>query len=687
MRETECREKDFLLPHNIPVYEALDKKMGKVQRCALVAATGTGKSYVAAKYVCCHKLQQTTLILVPNRAVMKNWKKLVPDTKVITYQGMLLQRPDFSGYSLVICDEMHHLGADNWGMVFRELAAHPDIKILGLTATPIRYLDDNRNMVTEFFDGNLVEGVQLSEAICSGILPSFECITALYDLPKKKHAGDTITENLYTKLDLMSNEYSFYRILQKHLLQPKAFRQIKAVVFVPSISEIEEIRNICGRIFPKALHLVSCSKYKDAENQEAYQIFEEDTFSDVFLYVVDILNEGKHLKGANVEIMFRRTRSPIVYLQQLGRILDSGNKSARVKVFDFVANHTNLKEYTGLKENTITWLNQGIKDPDRQIIQYDYAMKELELLDKIRDLESGYWTEKEDALMVQYYQKKGVDYLLEQLPNRSRNAIISHAKILGLAKAKGTYPEGFLDDLDLYYGKENGWEFLLDKYPQYTKAFITGAANRRGITSRKRAENWTPEEDAVLIEHAAFPVKELMTLLPGRSRASITARKHTLGIATRKIHNWTEEEIAILRKNPEMTAKELRDAYFHDMDEDMINRARARYSCSRTIKWDEARIHLFCQLYQSGGSSEVLSHPDFSGMTRNAVNGAAIRYKVKSGRKPAGTWTEEEKDICRSWLALPEEERCSKKELAEKIPNHTENGIKDMLRRLRSGLS
>ena len=97
-----------------------------------------------------------------------------------------------------------------------------------------------------------------------------------------------------------------------------------------------------------------------------------------------------------------------------------------------------------------------------------------------------------------------------------------------------------------------------------------------------------------LKEYVAFPVKELMELLPGRSKASITGRKHVLGISTRKIHKWTEEEIAILRNNPEMTAKELRESYFQDMNEDMINRARIRYSCSRNTKWEEDRVQLFC---------------------------------------------------------------------------------------------
>ena len=241
----------YLEGHNIPVYKKLEAKMKKVHRCALVAATGTGKSYITARYVCEYELQTDTLILVPNRAVMKTWKNLLPDTDIMTYQGMMLKRPDFSMYKLIICDEMHHLGADNWGEVFRELATHPEQKILGLTATPIRYLNDNRNMVTEFFDGNLVEGVQLSEAIRDEILPSFEYITALYDVPKRKKSKDTTTEKLYTKLDLMSNEYSFRKILEKHL-EPKPFPQIKAVVFVPSIAEIDEIRDICKEAFPKA---------------------------------------------------------------------------------------------------------------------------------------------------------------------------------------------------------------------------------------------------------------------------------------------------------------------------------------------------------------------------------------------------------------------------------------------------
>lgn len=161
-------------------------------------------------------------------------------------------------------------------------------------------------------------------------------------------------------------------------------------------------------------------------------------------------------------------------------------------------------------------------------------MEELELLEKIRHLESGQWTEEEDALMFQHYQQEGPGFMEEILLGRSRSAIISHAMFLGLSKKKEKPDQKFFNDIKAYYGKENRWKILLGKYPQYSKSYITNVANRMGITTRKKAENWTADEDEILRRDADLPVTELMKRLPGRSRASITGRKHVLGISSRK---------------------------------------------------------------------------------------------------------------------------------------------------------
>ena len=380
--------------YNQTVYAELLQAMVWNNKCALCAATGTGKSYIAAKFVQEAVIEQDTLILVPFRASAKIWNTLLPQATTMTYQGLLYNRPELAKYKLIICDEMHHLGADEWGKVFNELTENYHGKLLGLTATPIRFLDGNRNIAKEFFDGNDIQGVQLSEAIQKKILPTFEYVTALYDLPESK-GNNELTEKLYNRLDFLRNEYSFQNILRKHLA---GRHPVKAIVFVDSIQEIPKVMDSCREIFPDAVHLDAHSKYSGKENAETYEQF-EITDGDCFLYVVDILNEGIHLSGANVEIMFRRTRSPIVYLQQLGRILSASNAENDVIIFDFVANHMNMREYTKMQNETVSRLSFDIGDPYRQIVQHDYALEELELLEKLHQLENNLWSEEEDALI------------------------------------------------------------------------------------------------------------------------------------------------------------------------------------------------------------------------------------------------------------------------------------------------
>lgn len=73
-----------------------------------------------------------------------------------------------------------------------------------------------------------------------------------------------------------------------------------------------------------------------------------------------------------------------------------------------------------------------------------------------------------------------------------------------------------------------------------------------------RMPEWTPEEDAILREHAAKGPKweGLRELLPKRTYNAICNRRQMLGITTRKHHGhntkgrlWTPEEDAIIRAN------------------------------------------------------------------------------------------------------------------------------------------
>lgn len=79
---------------------------------------------------------------------------------------MALIRPDH-----IVIDEFRRCGAELWGKGVQQLLKlYPKAPVLGLSATAIRYLDNQRNMADELFDGNVASEMTLGEAIVRGIL-------------------------------------------------------------------------------------------------------------------------------------------------------------------------------------------------------------------------------------------------------------------------------------------------------------------------------------------------------------------------------------------------------------------------------------------------------------------------------------------------------------------------------------
>ena len=83
--------------------------------------------------------------------------------------------------TLIVLDEFHRAGAVQWGLgVQRLLAAYPSATILGLTATNVRYLDGQRDMAQELFDGHIASEMTLGEAIVRGILPAPKYVLSIF---------------------------------------------------------------------------------------------------------------------------------------------------------------------------------------------------------------------------------------------------------------------------------------------------------------------------------------------------------------------------------------------------------------------------------------------------------------------------------------------------------------------------
>lgn len=72
------------------------------------------------------------------------------------------------------------------------------------------------------------------------------------------------------------------------------------------------------------------------------------------MFVVDILNEGIHVKDVDGIIMLRHTTSPIIYFQQIGRLLSFSRRNDHLVVLDMVDNLNSHNVITSLYTNVIS---------------------------------------------------------------------------------------------------------------------------------------------------------------------------------------------------------------------------------------------------------------------------------------------------------------------------------------------
>ena len=157
-----------LFEHNQRAYESADYLMNLEGKAAVIHPTGTGKSFIAFKLAEQHSDKQIVW-MAPSEYIyqtqVENLKKVVSEEEseeilspvnFVTYSKLMMNeemiealKPDY-----IILDEFHRCGAPEWGSSVRKLLEkYPDAKLLGLSATNIRFLDNQRDMAQEIFDG------------------------------------------------------------------------------------------------------------------------------------------------------------------------------------------------------------------------------------------------------------------------------------------------------------------------------------------------------------------------------------------------------------------------------------------------------------------------------------------------------------------------------------------------------
>ena len=421
-----------LFEHNRTAYEKVCTMLASRGKAAVVHPTGTGKSFIAFK-LAEDNLSSRILWLSPSeyifRTQLENLKRTtgveLSNISFMTYAKLMLANEEVMQTYLpdyIILDEFHRCGAEMWGKgVERLFSAYPDVPVLGLSATSIRYLDNHRDMADELFDGNIASEMTLGEAVVRGILTPPEYVLSIYSCSKdiekyqtriRKAKTKAMRDEAQKKLDALrrslKNAEGLDVMFQKHIKDKDG----KYIIFCSNVEHLCETETHIHEWF-KGIDenpIIYKAYSEDAESSKAFDAFRNDTSSHLkLLLCIDMLNEGVHIDGVSGVILLRPTVSPIIYKQQIGRALAAGSKKNSV-IIDVVNNIENLYSVSAIQQEMSDAINyyRGIGQPDRIVNEAftitDETRESRQLFCELEETLSASW-ESMYLFAKDYYEK------------------------------------------------------------------------------------------------------------------------------------------------------------------------------------------------------------------------------------------------------------------------------------------
>ena len=384
-----------LFEHNQTAYHAALAMMKTTGRAAIVHPTGTGKSFIGFKLcedfpdkVICWLSPSEYIFrtqienLAASGAFGKCYKNAavnvakeshgnfsaengLQNIRFYTYAKLMSMakaeleemNPDY-----IILDEFHRCGARVWGQgVQNLLAMYPDTPVLGLSATAIRYLDNQRDMSDELFDGNVASEMTLGETIVRGILNPPKYVLSVFSYQKDLEKYQKRVRMAKSKVVRDRGEKQL-EILRRALEQADGLDEIfckhiknnegKYIVFCANYDHMKEMIGKAPEWFAKVdpkPHIYTVYS-DDPATSKAFEDFKSDESEHLkLLYCIDMLNEGVHVEDIEGVILLRPTVSPIIYKQQIGRALSASRRKDAV-IFDIVLNIENLYSIGTIEE-------------------------------------------------------------------------------------------------------------------------------------------------------------------------------------------------------------------------------------------------------------------------------------------------------------------------------------------------
>ncbi|MBQ1852379.1 MAG: DEAD/DEAH box helicase family protein, partial [Lachnospiraceae bacterium] len=356
-----------------------DLRMNGAKRALLISATGTGKTYASA-FALKNENPKKALFIVHReliaRQAMKSYYKVFGRSKKLALlsgnskeydadilfatMNMMAKTETLEyldehdiHYDWVCIDEVHRAGSQSYQKIMNHL--RPDFW-LGMTASPER--TDGFD-IFELFDHNTAYEIRLQQALQDDLLCPFHYFGITDFQDKEETVG---SETKLRNFKYLVSEKRVDYILEQANYHGYSGDRVKGLVFCSGKEEAtelaklfvergyyakalfgdanEKVREDCIELLAKDVdedvlkkHL-KCIESKEPANPEDMPFLD-------YIFTIDIFNEGVDIPEINQVLMLRETKSPIIFVQQLGRGLRKLDEKEFVVIIDFIGNYTN----------------------------------------------------------------------------------------------------------------------------------------------------------------------------------------------------------------------------------------------------------------------------------------------------------------------------------------------------------
>ncbi|GAA2493575.1 DEAD/DEAH box helicase [Streptomyces thermolineatus] len=492
-------------PHQKDMLERLDveRRVHGIHRNLLVAATGTGKTVMAAldykRLKAQHGRDLTVLFVAHRQEILKQslrtyrevltdanfgelmvggakpsgWKHVFASVQSLNARG--LEGIDPEHFDVVVIDEFHHAEAKT----YRRIIDHfRPTELLGLTATPERM--DGKHVQDEFFGGRIAAEMRLWEALEEELLSPFHYFgvsdgTDLRQVTWSRGAYDTAELSNLLTADNAQARYVINAVRSK-VAVPGSMR---ALGFCVTVAHAEHMARAFRTAGINALALSGTTP--PAEREATLGALRSGELQAVFS--VDLFNEGLDVPDVDTLLLLRPTSSATVFLQQLGRGLRRSDSKPVLTVLDFIG-HQNKEFRFEERYRAITGATR--RGLERQV-EHDFP-----------HLPSGCQIVLEpvakDIVLKNIRQQLGVKV------NQLAEEVRSYAEV-----RLASYLEESRRDITLIYRSNNSWTGLLRRAKLHTapegrleEALLRRVAAFLHVDDRERVKAYT----ALLDDHA-----------------------------------------------------------------------------------------------------------------------------------------------------------------------------------------